>query len=557
MLPLVRITSNTFIDQPSLPPQTPPRARASTNIPGLDSPPSSTNVLSSGRGDVLALSAQIQLAQGTSIFAETVGRLVKLPRREGETLSDYTKRLVDAIKALNPAERAALERSLNQLVKGITLQLLNQLLANPAGPDAARFAVNLETAKLVEKDLAAKAAVTSYQQNEGAEPAPGAPPRAAANAPRPTETAEARPAPTSAQNAAPTPPSNGAPETAMSSAASASAEPAADTASVDDGRLAQNASPTGEAVDDMPGGVKGKAPAANPGQASSLTVGGRATLTGAMTTETAKTAGATHAPAPIGSAAKPANATGVVGSELLYYEQTGDEWSLEPKRLEEEAAPRLPERQSDASRKASVDKASISAVAQWLADAFDEDRLPKLLAAAAPQSGSPEQQALRALLSTDQPSAETGQARDPAADGQAGMRAPSAAPESLPDEVPPQAARSQQESVAMPRSVVTEVSDKMVVPVTLPPVMRDGVPLAYVPYPPEERERDPEERKTRAVSATDEDADGQHSQEGHTSHQDDGKESEHGAFDDDALDDAPLDGSTPANDLYWRMAGWA
>ncbi|AXV17006.1 hypothetical protein CYG48_15710 [Neorhizobium sp. SOG26] len=565
MLPLVRTTSTSFSEQQPLPPHTLLRQRMGANAPAQEAVVSLSNALSGGRSNALALSAQVQLAQGTSVFAETVGRLIKLPRREGETLSDYTKRLFEAIKALNPAERAALERSLNQLVRGITLQLLNQVLANPAGPEAARFAVNLETAKLVEGDLAAKAAVNSYQQNEGAEPAPGMAPRVAANTPKPADAIRAgTTAP--AQNAAPTAPANSGAVQAVASpsATSASAELATEAVEADEAPVPQHSSPAGETVDDLPDGANTDAAAAKAGQLAKQAVEARGTPAGGRpvpTTVTTPDAGEPAAALPasmLQSTSKQAYAAQVADPGLLLYEQAGEEWSLEPKRQEQAAAARLPEHRGEALRKTPADKASISAVAQWLAETFDEDGFPTVATAAASRNASPEQQALRALLNADQPTAEVVQARATATDGQAGMRAPSATTsENLADDVSPQATRAQQDATAMPRPVTTEVSDKMVVPMTLPPVMRDGVPLAYAPYPPEERERDPEERKTRAVSATDEDGESQQGQDGQAFHhaEEDDRQDEPEA--DVSEDDEETDSSSPANDLYWRMAGWA
>ncbi len=564
MLPLVRTTSTSFSEQQPLPPHTLLRQRMGANAPAQEAVVSLSNALSGGRSNALALSAQVQLAQGTSVFAETVGRLIKLPRREGETLSDYTKRLFEAIKALNPVERAALERSLNQLVRGITLQLLNQVLANPAGPEAARFAVNLETAKLLEGDLAAKAAVNSYQQNEGAAPAPGTAPRVAANTPKPADATRAGTA-APAQNVAPTAQAHNAVQaTASPSATSASAELAAEAAQADEAPVPQNSSPMGETVDDLPDGAKADTAAAKAGQFAKQAVEGRATPAGGRpvpanvtTPETGKPATALPASTPQGTP-KQAHTAQVADPGYLLYEQAGEEWSLEPKRQEQAAAARLPEHRGEAMRKTPANKASISAVAQWLAEAFDEDGFPTVATAAASRNASPEQQALRALLNADQPAAEAAQARATATDGQAGMRAPSAtASENLADDVSPQATRAQQDATVMPRPVTTEVSDKMVVPMTLPPVMRDGVPLAYVPYPTEERERDPEERKTRAVSATDEDGESQQGQDGQAFHhaEEDDRQDEPEA--DASKDNEETDSSSPANDLYWRMAGWA
>ena len=46
--------------------------------------PLPANLLGGGRIDILSLSGQVQLAQGLSVFAETIGSFLKISRREGE-----------------------------------------------------------------------------------------------------------------------------------------------------------------------------------------------------------------------------------------------------------------------------------------------------------------------------------------------------------------------------------------------------------------------------------------------------------------------------------------
>jgi hypothetical protein len=171
MLPSVRATSSIFADYPSSAQQQPARpsidvARAANDALVAPAP------LSRSRMDVMSLSGQLQLAQGFSVFGETVGKLLDLPRYENETLVDYAKRITEAVQAMNPAERAALERMLVQLVKGLPLRLIAGILKDPIGPDAARLSAYLETVDLRDQDPAAKAALTSYRQTDGAGPAP-------------------------------------------------------------------------------------------------------------------------------------------------------------------------------------------------------------------------------------------------------------------------------------------------------------------------------------------------------------------------------------------------
>lgn len=117
--------------------------------------------------ELLGLSGQMRLAQSLSVFAETLGSLLKLPRREGEALVDYSKRLAAAITALGAQERARLQAQLNTIMQGATLRLLAELLKDPSGPAAARLAVQIEISQYQERDLAARHVVSSYRQNNG------------------------------------------------------------------------------------------------------------------------------------------------------------------------------------------------------------------------------------------------------------------------------------------------------------------------------------------------------------------------------------------------------
>ena len=121
--------------------------------------------LGGGRINLLSLSGQMHLAQGLSIFAETVGAYLKISRREGESLVDYAHRLTEALETLTTTQRAVLEQSLAQMVRGMTLRLLTEILDNPLGPEAARLNAYMETGQFANRDLRARAVVSSYRQN--------------------------------------------------------------------------------------------------------------------------------------------------------------------------------------------------------------------------------------------------------------------------------------------------------------------------------------------------------------------------------------------------------
>lgn len=172
MLPPVHAALSSNIDFQSQPQVAANRARVEVSASALQQDSEKSAAISAARSDAMSLSAQLKLAQGSSIFAETIGKLLKTPRRENETLIDYTARLFQAVQALKPSEVANVERLLNQIVKGISLRILAEVLREPSGPAAARLAVYIETASIAERDLARNAVVSSYRQNAGADTTP-------------------------------------------------------------------------------------------------------------------------------------------------------------------------------------------------------------------------------------------------------------------------------------------------------------------------------------------------------------------------------------------------
>jgi hypothetical protein len=137
------------------------------------------SVSSGSRLDLLSLSGQLQLAQGLSVV-ETIGALLSVSRNQGEPLTDYADRIAEVIAKLSPTERLSLQRALNQLMQGVTLRLLTEILKNPVGPDATRLALKLEAAAYLERDPVTRQVVTSYRQNAGVEAQPPASGRPAA-----------------------------------------------------------------------------------------------------------------------------------------------------------------------------------------------------------------------------------------------------------------------------------------------------------------------------------------------------------------------------------------
>jgi len=547
MLPPVRTSSFVDYQTPSQQPMLRQRIDVANTV--ANSSLIGSSPMSAGRLDVLSLSAQLQLAQGFSVFAETIGRLIKVPRREGETLADYAQRLSEAVKAMNPAEKAALERTLNQLVKGISIRLLTEILNNPAGPEAARVAMQLETAQLLDRDLAAKAVVSSYRQNAGAEQAaqpantaPSASGQAAVTVP--TADAEAQTAqpgedaaidgalPEEMAVEATAQEAEAAPSTTVSGApqdtAALSAQTEASVAFADEAALQASAEAD-------------PAASASAQEAAELTESETPELAGARTEDTAESPSATRPD----EDRQAANAA------------AGDRRTSQPVFYDAPALARLSQRgleQQGGARALNAEKQPAGATTIWLAEVLAEatsDLLDGLPVAA---RQLPEQQALQQLTDRELIAKSAMQASDAAGAAMA-KPAPTATDEPVSTGSTTRAAGTPANANGHPAGA-TELAEQLALPIAMPPMFRDGVALPYVAYPPEERERDPEERKTKAISETDEDGEQQHSAD-EQAFGEEGPADDRDQDDGDEVSQEATENAERANDLYWRMAGWA
>ena len=557
MLPPVRATLSSFVDYQTPSQQPMPRQRIDVANSAVTAETITSPYLSGGRLDILSLSAQLRLAQGFSIFAETIGKLIKLPRRDGEALLDYAQRLSEAVKAMNPAERAALERILNQLVKGVSLRLMTDILNNPAGPDAARFAMRMETAQLLDpRDLAAKAVVSSYRQNAGAEQSATPPPRPAnsTTAPSGQPAGNGTPSSTAGTQAALPTSANGT---------STAAGQAGDT-----GRAAI-AAPAND-PDMLPG--KTATSGFNAGTATLATAplpsaeentlhaenGSKTGSSGVTMQEQEITAELAESGLPGGTEGL-ADETPEAPSVTRRFEgdgrratpsASGDRQTSSPILYDGPALARLSQRGIERAV-LHGDKAAAGAMTELLAKVFAEgagELMEPLPAAARPL---PEQQTLAELLDGELPDPAV-RAKEEAA-GAVARPAAQAAAEPETSAPSTRTASAPANPNGQPAGTA-ELSEQLALPLPLPHVLREGVPLPYVAYPPEERERDPEERKTKAISETDEDGEQQHS--GQQAFSEDG--SNEGPKEDtgEEASDEEAEDAGRANDLYWRMAGW-
>jgi hypothetical protein len=122
------------------------------------------------RASLASLSSELQFAQNITVLADSIGKIMGVPKQVGESASTYVARLITTINDMAPPQKAILEAQIARILPGLTLEILTDTLKNPTGPQAARLALLLETAPHRGSDLAARAVVSSYRQNIGAEP---------------------------------------------------------------------------------------------------------------------------------------------------------------------------------------------------------------------------------------------------------------------------------------------------------------------------------------------------------------------------------------------------
>ncbi|CUX69427.1 MULTISPECIES: hypothetical protein [Agrobacterium] len=150
-----------------------PRAQVKDAVPPQATnpvPENSSNLFA--RAAIASLTSEFQLSRSTAVLAEALGKLMNLPRRDGEAIETYVTRLTEALRTLPATQRMALEQQVGKALQGLTLAMLAEILKQPTGPDAARLALLIELSRYRGMDLATKAVVSSYQQNN---PAPAQP----------------------------------------------------------------------------------------------------------------------------------------------------------------------------------------------------------------------------------------------------------------------------------------------------------------------------------------------------------------------------------------------
>ena len=512
----------------------PVAATAAASVPSLPSP---VSYLSGGRLDLLSLPGQLHLAQGLSIFAETVGNYLKISRREGESLVDYAHRLAAALKSLTSAQRAVLEQGLVQLMRGITLRMLAEILENPLGPEAARLSAYMETGQFPDRDPAARAVVSSYRQNAASDLWAGLP----ASARLPSSRPGTLPSTAGPQTVAAALPRVEAalPDVAgeaVSSERRAAGEPVL-SGSAPPRMSSPQQSPHAEpAVAAKPDPAEGQAPAS------------REAGTPARTASLAASA----APSPD--------------------EPVGSDTSIPERRTgaATQSAGNLP--RTEASRSAPIGGAVVIYDAPALArmaQRLEEGKLPpqgiRYLADRMP-GGSPPATGSVVMNASPPPgtslaTAGTIRSPDPAAENSdlsGSMPEKPIAPASA--NIDPTTGAPTTVHVSPAPNSVREGGVEMLIeqalffPMAVPMIAREGLVPAFVAYPPVSVQPDDDERDVERLAPVDEDGEGRHS--GHDPREE-GKEDAPADNEREGEQAADQDRPDEAQDLYWRMADLA
>ncbi|WHO73493.1 hypothetical protein [Rhizobium sp. BT03] len=119
-----------------------------------------------GKLNILLLAARERMVEALFDAIDAAGRAISLDRGEDETNLAFAARLADAIQRLPAARIDEVERQLTEQGHSLPLRMIAAALKNPAGPEAARIVAYLEIVRYKDRDLAARAVVRSYGQND-------------------------------------------------------------------------------------------------------------------------------------------------------------------------------------------------------------------------------------------------------------------------------------------------------------------------------------------------------------------------------------------------------
>ncbi|MBX4929322.1 hypothetical protein [Rhizobium binae] len=119
-----------------------------------------------GKLNILLLAARERMVEALFDVIDAAGRSISLDRRDDETNLAYASRLADAIWRLPAAGIDEVERQLAGQGHSLPLRMIAEALRNPTGPEAARIVAYLEIVRYKDRDLAARAVMRSYSQND-------------------------------------------------------------------------------------------------------------------------------------------------------------------------------------------------------------------------------------------------------------------------------------------------------------------------------------------------------------------------------------------------------
>jgi hypothetical protein len=142
-------------------------ARATTAVVPVNQVESADlTALATAKLNILLLAVRVRMVEALLDVLNATGSALSQPRDDDEPELAFAARLADAIQKLPAGKIEAIERQLAAQGHSIPLRLLAEALKNPAGPEAARIAAYLETIRYKDRDLATRAVVRSYGQND-------------------------------------------------------------------------------------------------------------------------------------------------------------------------------------------------------------------------------------------------------------------------------------------------------------------------------------------------------------------------------------------------------
>ena len=128
------------------------------------------NAAIAGKLNILLIAARQRMIEALLDIINATGRTILLQRGEGESDQAFATRVADAIRRLPDAEIDAVEHQLSDEGHGLPLRMIAAALKDPTGPEAARVIAYLEIISYKDRDLAARAVMRSYGQNDASPP---------------------------------------------------------------------------------------------------------------------------------------------------------------------------------------------------------------------------------------------------------------------------------------------------------------------------------------------------------------------------------------------------